>query len=82
MEVMCLSPEQIRARAYRIYQSRGCWPGHQLDDWLQAEYELLALPTSKLDELEQRAADKDSAQLHGQIHLRSVLRRVRHKSAR
>ena len=33
--------ELIRARAYRLFESRGQRPGHALDDWLQAEREIL-----------------------------------------
>ena len=36
--------EQIRARAFEIYVERGGLPGHELDDWLQAEFELAHLP--------------------------------------
>ena len=43
--------EQIRARAYEIYLQRGQVGGHDMDDWLQAEYELLQLPVSKLADL-------------------------------
>jgi Protein of unknown function (DUF2934) len=32
--------EDIRLRAYEIYLERGEQPGHELDDWLQAEREL------------------------------------------
>jgi hypothetical protein len=32
--------EEIRRRAYEIYRERGEQPGHELDDWLQAEREL------------------------------------------
>jgi DUF2934 family protein len=32
--------EDIRRRAYEIYLERGEQPGHELDDWLQAEHEL------------------------------------------
>jgi hypothetical protein len=32
--------EEIRIRAYGIYIERGGQPGHDLDDWLQAEREL------------------------------------------
>ena len=32
--------EEIRTRAYEIYMERGGQPGHDLDDWLQAEREL------------------------------------------
>jgi hypothetical protein len=33
--------ELIRARAYRLFELRGWQPGHALDDWLQAEREVL-----------------------------------------
>lgn len=33
----------ISLRAYEIYEQRGCAPGCGLDDWLQAENELLPL---------------------------------------
>lgn len=32
--------EQIRRRAYELYDQRGRDDGHELDDWLQAESEL------------------------------------------
>jgi hypothetical protein len=35
----CL-PEMIRRRAYQIFECRGSEPGHELDDWLQAEREI------------------------------------------
>ena len=44
--------EEIAGRAYQIYLGRGCEPGHDIDDWLQAEYELMQLPTQKIAELE------------------------------
>jgi hypothetical protein len=31
--------EEIRRRAYEIYLERGGLPGHELEDWLQAERE-------------------------------------------
>jgi Protein of unknown function (DUF2934) len=30
----------IQARAYELYQLRGCENGYELEDWLQAEREL------------------------------------------
>jgi hypothetical protein len=33
--------ELIRARAYRLFELRARQPGHALDDWLQAEHEVL-----------------------------------------
>jgi DUF2934 family protein len=32
--------EQIRRRAYELYEQRGREDGHELDDWLQAESEI------------------------------------------
>ena len=32
--------EEIELRAYQIYIERGGAHGHEVDDWLQAEYEL------------------------------------------
>jgi hypothetical protein len=32
--------EQIRRRAYELYQQRGRDDGHETDDWLQAESEV------------------------------------------
>jgi len=32
--------DQIRARAYQLYEQRGRDDGHSLDDWLQAEAEV------------------------------------------
>ena len=44
--------EQIRSRAYEIYVRSGRQPGHDLDNWLQAEYELTQLPIRKIAGLE------------------------------
>ena len=33
---------QIARRAFLLYLARGAQPGHELDDWLQAERELIA----------------------------------------
>jgi hypothetical protein len=35
--------EKIRHRAYEIYLERGEQPGRELDDWLQAERELIGV---------------------------------------
>jgi hypothetical protein len=52
MEPKLPAEEQIRARAHEIYLARGGQPGHEMDDWLQAEYELIRLPVRKIVELE------------------------------
>lgn len=43
--------EQIAKRAHEIYLANGAKADHQIDDWLQAEYELMQLPVSKIAEL-------------------------------
>jgi Protein of unknown function (DUF2934) len=32
--------EEVRRRAYELYQARGCREGHDLEDWLEAEAEI------------------------------------------
>lgn len=44
--------EQIAERAQEIYVERGAKPGRELDDWLQAEYELMRLPVQKLAKMD------------------------------
>ena len=33
---------EVRRRAYELYEQRGCTPGHEDEDWLVAEREVLA----------------------------------------
>jgi len=33
--------QAIREAAYACFEARGCVPGHELDDWLQAEAQVL-----------------------------------------
>lgn len=47
------SHDEIAGRAYEIFESRGGEHGHDRDDWLQAEYELMQLPVRKIAELPQ-----------------------------
>ncbi len=35
-----LNPDDVRRRAYEIYQERGALAGRELEDWFQAESEL------------------------------------------
>jgi len=44
--------EEIARRANQICRERGSQVGHEIDDWLQAEYDLMQLPVSKIAELE------------------------------
>jgi hypothetical protein len=32
--------QQIRVRAYELYELRGAGPGHELEDWTRAESEI------------------------------------------
>ena len=61
MKVRYPTEEQIRARAYQIYQAGDGQPGRDLDDWLQAEYELMQLPVRKIAELDHSGQQKKSA---------------------
>ncbi len=36
-----LTEEIIRMRAYQLFEERGCEHGHDMDDWLQAETEVM-----------------------------------------
>jgi hypothetical protein len=44
--------KQIAQRARQIFLERGSRSGREIDDWLQAEYELMQLPVSEIAELE------------------------------
>ena len=46
------SHEEIAKRAYEIFLARGGAPGHDMDDWLQAQYELMKLPVREIAKLE------------------------------
>ena len=34
--------ESIRSRAYQLFEERGGEPGHDVEDWLEAEAEVLS----------------------------------------
>ena len=40
--------QEIRVRAYELFEQRGREEGHELDDWLQAEAELTRPARSQL----------------------------------
>ena len=44
MIIHSASEEQIRARAFELYVERGGEAGHEMEDWLQAEFEVAHLP--------------------------------------
>jgi Protein of unknown function (DUF2934) len=33
---------EIRRRAYQLYEERGCTPGHESEDWILAEREIVS----------------------------------------
>ena len=33
----CVREEEIRKKAYELYEKRGCQPGQEWEDWLEAE---------------------------------------------
>jgi len=37
-----LPDRAIRERAFQMYESRGSQPGHDIQDWLRAEQQILA----------------------------------------
>ncbi len=39
--------DEIRRRAYELYEQRGRVDGYDLDDWLQAEAEVLSVQSRK-----------------------------------
>ena len=39
--------DQIAARAYKIYLERGATPGDPMQDWLQAERDLVTPPKAR-----------------------------------
>ena len=49
--------ERIRRRAYLLYLRRGNQPGSEIDDWLQAEAEILARK-AQFDRLKRLSADR------------------------
>ena len=61
--------DKIRRRAYQLYRNRGGRPGHEIDDWLQAEYELTQLPIRKLAELPSTGKRSTDRPLVGLVHL-------------
>jgi hypothetical protein len=64
------SAAQIRTRAFEIYVERGRQPGHELDDWLQAEFELTHLPFHVAHLLPIKARRFLSRRQRGQLSVR------------
>lgn len=62
--------QEIKNRAYEIYLQRGGQPGHELEDWLQAERELSTNLTAVLHELLQNTTNPT---VLGQLMTRDAL---------
>ncbi len=43
-----LTEEYIRLRAYHFFEERGCEHGHDVEDWLRAEAEILGKNEGKI----------------------------------
>lgn len=39
--------DEIRDRAFQLFEGRGCKPGHDFEDWLTAEREVLSSPAAE-----------------------------------
>lgn len=58
--------EEIEQFAYHLYEQRGCQPGHELEDWLEAEKQLISAAgeagatkqTSEEEQSNSRASDQ------------------------
>ena len=46
----CGALETVRQRAYELFEMRGCQPGKDVEDWLQAEQEMLFVPEASINE--------------------------------
>ena len=56
-----LTEEIIRIRAYHLFEQRGCRHGSDMDDWLQAEAEVLGKKASASADGTERARDAAAA---------------------
>jgi hypothetical protein len=52
--------ERVRPRAYELYLRRGNQPGSEIDDWLQAEEDILSALARKaqFDRMKKPSADR------------------------
>jgi hypothetical protein len=57
--------DQIARRAYELYLQRGSVPGHETDDWLQAEAELSAEAEREEAEPSEAASTRRSSSSSG-----------------
>jgi hypothetical protein len=69
--------DQIARRAYELYLQRGSVPGHETDDWLQAEAELSAEAEREEDAPSEPASTRRSASSGGRREGASSRRSLR-----
>jgi DUF2934 family protein len=56
-----LTEEIIRMRAYQLFEQRGCRHGYDMDDWLQAEAEVMGKKPSPSANQTERVRDAAAA---------------------
>ncbi len=49
-QLMAIVHTEIRQRAFRLFQEKGCQPGYELEDWLEAERDVLYRPPCEMAE--------------------------------
>ena len=49
-ELIEMRMDDVRRRAFRLFEERGYELGHELDDWLKAEHEVFGWPAAELAE--------------------------------
>jgi hypothetical protein len=52
-----LTEEYIRLRAYQLYEQRGRQDGHDVEDWLQAEAEILGSKTNASEDKKEKESE-------------------------
>ena len=59
--------DEIAAVAYELYDARGCIPGRDLDDWLEAERIILARHAGQeIEEPEEEDSSQEEAAVEGE----------------
>jgi hypothetical protein len=53
------SPEDVARRAFELFQARGGAPGHDLENWLEAERELSRTAPGEVDEQMRSGRDRE-----------------------
>ena len=56
------SHDEIAQRAFELYQRRGCQPGHEMEDWIEAQKQLSIEP-AKAEGSRKKKAARSTAEL-------------------